>query len=278
MGGYLLFKGGTSLSKGYGIISRFSEDIDLALSREYFLKERGLDCAKCQSNTQLHNLREKGQDFLFGEFADELRMKLAEMGLDVEVLTQAEEMARKGETRQVPHDKDPSVIYVHYPSLYNATTAYAQPTVKVEISVLSMQEPYEMRRISSLVEQVFTGEDVDSDLVQTIRTVSPARTFLEKAFLLCEEYQKEFPRTRRMTRHFYDLEKLMDTDYGRAALADMTLYHDIVEHRRKFYHVGYVDYDKKLQENIRIVPDDGLMDAYRMDYDEMCGILSMVEL
>ena len=271
VGEYLLFKGGTSLSKGYGIISRFSEDIDLALSREFFLKVRGLNCAKCESNTQLHNLREKGQDFLFGELVDELRAKLTEMGLDVEVLTQAEDIARMGETRQVPHDKDPSVIYVQYPSLYNETTTYALPTVKLEISVLSMQEPYEIRRISSLVEQTFTDEDVDSDLVQTIRTVSPARTFLEKAFLLCEEYQKEHPRTRRMTRHFYDLEKLMDTDYGRAALADLTLYHEIVEHRLKFYHVGYVDYDKELPENIIIVPDDGLMDAYRIDYDEMCG-------
>ena len=271
VGGYLLFKGGTSLSKGYGIISRFSEDIDLALSREYFLKEKGLNCAKCQSNTQLHNLREKGQDFLFGEFAEELKAKLAEMGLEVQVLTHAEEMARKGDTRKVAHDKDPSVIYVQYSSLYNATTAYAQPTVKVEISVLSMQEPYEMRRISSLVEQVFVGEDVDSELVQTVRTVSPSRTFLEKAFLLCEEYQKEHPRTRRMTRHFYDLEKLMDTEYGRTALTDLTLYHGIVEHRRRFYHVGYVDYDKELPGAICIVPSAGLRDAYAADYEEMRG-------
>lgn len=88
---------------------------------------------------------------------------------------------------------------------------------------------------------------------------------------MCEEYQKEHPRTRRMTRHFYDLEKLMDTDYGRAALADLTLYHEIVEHRRKFYHVGYVDYDKELLGAICIVPSAGLRDAYAADYEEMRG-------
>ena len=65
---YLLFKGGTSLSKGWDIINRFSEDIDLALSRDYFLNIKQLSCASCTSNTQIHNLREKGQDFLFGEF------------------------------------------------------------------------------------------------------------------------------------------------------------------------------------------------------------------
>ena len=67
---YLLFKGGTSLSKGWDIINRFSEDIDLALSRDYFLNVKQLSCASCTSNTQIHNLREKGQNFLFGEFKE----------------------------------------------------------------------------------------------------------------------------------------------------------------------------------------------------------------
>lgn len=266
---YLLFKGGTSLSKGWNIINRFSEDIDLALNRDYFLNVKKLSCASCTSNTQIHNLREKGQDFLLGEFKSELNNKLKALGLDVIVLGDNEVLDENGEPRKVPHDKDPSVLYVQYPSLYNSQASYAIPTIKIEISVLSMSEPFEMRRISSLVEQVFDGEDVDSDFVQTIRTVSPARTFLEKAFLLCEEYQKDKPRTHLMTRHFYDLEKLMQTPYGEMALKDIALYHEIVEHRRKFYHVGYVDYDKELPANIQIVPDEELMPAYEIDYNEM---------
>lgn len=70
---YLLFKGGTSLSKGWNIIDRFSEDIDLALNRKFFLNEKKLSCANCSSNTQIHNLREKGQDYIFGEFKEELK-------------------------------------------------------------------------------------------------------------------------------------------------------------------------------------------------------------
>ena len=266
---YLLFKGGTSLSKGWNIINRFSEDIDLALSRDYFLNVKKLSCASCSSNTQIHNLREKGQDFLLGEFKSELDNKLKALGLDVTVLGDNEVLDENGEPRKIPHDKDPSILYIQYSSLYNSQASYAVPTIKIEISVLSMSEPFEMRRISSLVEQVFDGEDVDSDFVQTIRTVSPARTFLEKAFLLCEEYQKDKPRTHRMTRHFYDLEKLMQTPYGEMALKDIALYHEIVEHRRKFYHVGYVDYDKELPANIQIVPDEELMPAYETDYNEM---------
>lgn len=266
---YLLFKGGTSLSKGWDIINRFSEDIDLALNRNFFLNVKQLSCATFSSNTQIHNLREKAQDYLLEEFKQELAGKMNELGLDVTVLGDNEVLDESGNPRKVPHDKDPSVLYVQYPSLYDTMTSYAIPTIKIEVSVLSMAEPFEMRRISSLVERVFEGEDVDSDMVQTIPTVSPARTFLEKAFLLCEEYQKDEPRTHRMTRHFYDLEKLMQTPYAEVALSNPALYQQIVEHRRKFYHVGYVDYDQELPPNIQIVPSEEMMPAYKDDYNEM---------
>lgn len=267
---YLLFKGGTSLSKGWDIINRFSEDIDLALSRDFFLNVKKLPCANCVSNTQIHHLREKAQDFILGDFKFELENVLNELGLQVAVIGDNDVLGENGECYNVPHDKDPSVIYVKYPSLYNSTVAaYATPSIKIEISVLSMEEPFETRRISSLVEQVFDGEDVDSDFIHTVRTVTPSRTFLEKAFLLCEEYQKSEPRIRRMTRHFYDLERLMHTQYAEIALNDIELYKNIVNHRRKFYHVGYVDYDRELPQNIQIVPDDALLSSYEADYNEM---------
>ena len=85
---YLLFKGGTSLSKCWNIIDRFSEDIDLALNRDFFLYERNLQCANCISNTQIHNLREKGQDYIFSDFKQELELQLSKLGLDTNVLTE----------------------------------------------------------------------------------------------------------------------------------------------------------------------------------------------
>ena len=66
--------------------------------------------------------------------------------------------------------------------------------------------------------------------------------FLEKAFLLHEEFQKENPRVERMTRHLYDLERLMDTDFGKAALADPKMYVEIVRHRSIFNTIRGVDY------------------------------------
>ena len=131
-----------------------------------------------------------------------------------------------------------------------------------------------MKPISSLVQQICStefGGDIDDDFSQTIKTVSPARTFLEKAFLLCEEFQKDKPRTSRMSRHLYDMDKLSHTDYIDKALSDVNLYMEIVRHREKFYHPSYVDYSKELPDVIEFLPPASVHDAYRSDYNEMRG-------
>lgn len=63
----------------------------------------------------------------------------------------------------------------------------------------------------------------------------------------------------------------MQTPYAEVALNDVALYEDIVNHRRKFYHVGYVNYDKELPQSIQIVPSDALLPSYEADYNEMRG-------
>lgn len=270
---YSLFKGGTSLSKGWDIISRFSEDIDIALNRMFYREVKGYACAECATMTQIRNLREKNQDFIFGEFKNELIETLKTLGLPViKVLDENEIVEERGIDRKISHDKDPAVLNVFYPSLYTSTRSYAHPVVKIEISCLSLSEPYEIKPISSLIQHICSAEfggDVDNAFNQTIKTVSPARTFLEKAFLLCEEFQKDKPRTSRMSRHLYDLDKLSYTEYMNKALSDGKLYLEIVKHRERFYHPSYVDYCKELPEVIDFLPPATVEDAFRNDYNEM---------
>jgi len=109
---------------------------------------------------------------------------------------------------------------------------------------------------------------VDDGTVGDIPTVLPIRTFLEKAFLLNEEYQKATPCTERMSQHLYDLEKKMDT-CADCALADDELYNAVIAHRKKFYHIGVVDYSKDEKSNIAIWPNEMLEKAYERDYKPM---------
>ena len=254
---YLEFKGGTSLSKGWHQIDRFSEDIDLALDHRFFVPQ--LD-----NNTQLKSLRKKSRKFIVSTLAEDLNAQLKMLGLSgYEVIPEIVDEAGS----PVSSDADPTVIYVNYPSISSDSSPYVPARVKIEISCLSMDEPFEPRSISSIISAHFPDDDGESEC--TIPVVLPSRTFLEKAFLLNEEFQKPVPRSLRMTRHLYDLERLMDTEFGKMALSDKKLYGKIVEHRRKFYHVGYADYDKDYPETIELLPPERCLKEWETDYGEM---------
>lgn len=201
---------------------------------------------------------------MVGTLADELREQMSALGLkDFDVIPELADEAGN----MISTDADPTVIYVNYRSVANSHSEYMPSRVKVEVSCLSMDEPFEVKEFGTMISSVFPYDDEDA--IVSIPTVLPSRTFLEKAFLLCEEFQKPQPRSLRMSRHLYDLERLMDTEFGKAALADGDLYGKIVEHRRKFYHVGYADYDKDYRERISFLPPESCIEAWRADYSEL---------
>ncbi len=258
---HLIFKGGTSLSKGWNLIERFSEDIDLSINHEFFGIEK-------TNKSQREKLRKTARRYIFDVLSSELVVNLMAMGVNnfhVENVTEI--IDKNGERKSIDSDKDPTVILVHYDSVLKNSIDYIPTAVKIEISCLSMNEPTESRLISSYIEQTFPGED--DGATSYVRTVLPTRTFLEKAFLLCEELQKQKPRHVRMSRHLYDLEKMMDTTFGREALADSELYQKIVYHRSVYYAVGYVDYSKLQPSVINFIPQEELLDDWKNDYAEM---------
>ncbi len=253
---YLSFKGGTSLSKAWGLIDRFSEDADLALDHTFF----GIDNT---SRSQRLKLRKESRQFITETLSSELSNALDALGCSgytVEPVTTVRDKAIDG-------DKDPTTILVKYKSLYPSLLSYLQPAVKIEISCLSMKEPVAPRNLSSFVSQCVPA--LEQDDVFVMNTVLPTRTFLEKAFLLNEEFQRDHPRSFRMSRHLYDLERMMDTEYGLSALSDMTLYRAIEQHRREYYCLKYVDYDSNNPDRIMICPPDSLLPDWRADYETM---------
>lgn len=260
---YMFFKGGTSLSKGWNLIDRFSEDIDIALYRDYYLDIHKKECAKAGNNNQVKLLRKEHRDFVIGTLSAELKSKLKEDGLDeCKVIPVTE----KPDGTPIDHDKDPVVIEVHYIPKVRGDI-YVRPVVKIEISCLSMKDPYEVKQITSLVGDKFP--ELDDETFAYVPTITPTRTFLEKAFLLNEEFQRENPRTSRMSRHLYDLERLMDTPFAIAALSDIRLYDEVLKHRKRFYHLGGVNYGLNLPQTIKVCPTGELRDRFALDYEAM---------
>lgn len=259
--GSLMFKGGTSLSKAWGVIDRFSEDIDLAISHSFF----GIDKT---TRSQKEKLRKMARAYIHETLSKELDEQLQAMGVEgYRIENKTHVKNRGGESEPIDSDKDPTVILVHYPTICKDLADYIPPVVKIEISCLSMDVPVEVRPIKSYIEETFPGEDAGT--VGEYRTVVPSRTFLEKIFLLAEEFQKVRPRHVRMSRHLYDLERLMDTEFGRTALADNGLYDAVVEHRRTYYALKFVDYDRHSRSTISFLPPEALLPQWRDDYNNM---------
>jgi hypothetical protein len=250
----LIFKGGTSLSKGWNLIERFSEDVDLVLDREY------LGFAGELSKKDIHKLRYASYDFLTTKFTDELNDKFKALGF-TDVVVKYREV--------VNHDQDPLIIEIYYPKLTEQDT-YLRPGILVEVGSRSLKEPYSQRIFSTMVAEVFADRPF-ADKPTTIPTVNPERTFLEKVFLLHEEFQRppEKMRIERLSRHLYDIEKLSQTPFLQKALQDKELYNTIVAHRSKFSHLQGVDYAKHFPEYIKIVPPADLLPLWEKDYDSM---------
>lgn len=249
--GVLLFKGGTSLSKGWGLIERFSEDIDLAVDRAYFGKP---DATKHQRKM----IRKLTYSYIKDVLISELDEQLSRLGITGHTI----EFASGNNSSDMV-----TVVNVRYKSILDTTKDYVLPQVKMELSCMAMKDPFEDVDLSTLIHDEFNS--VDEELFCEFPTVVPGRTFLEKMFLLNEEFQRDNPRHERMTRHLYDIERIMDTEFAEQALKDTALYEEIVLHRKEFYNLNGVDYNIHHPETLNFCPPEEQMDRWRSDYEEL---------
>ena len=253
------FKGGTSLSKCWGLIDRFSEDIDIAVAREF------LGYGGELSRTQISDkLRRASCAFVREKLQFDIRDMMIEQGLPLGSFKVAVNITPVSTV-------DPEVINVEYDSIFE-TLPYVKNAVKIEVSGRSMNEPLENVGLRSRIEDELPNSAFTESKI-TVPTVKPERTFLEKVCLLHEEFSKEVAEVRvnRMSRHLYDIAMMMKTDIANRALADKQLFGNIVEHRRKFIGLKGFDYSTLCAEKICIVPPDGVIDKWKQDYIQMCN-------
>ncbi len=255
----IVFKGGTSLSKGWNLIERFSEDIDLAIDRKFFGFDGDI------SKTQIRNLRKQSCEFISTTFLADVTKALTEWKAIDECKLIAQPVKDS--------DKDPQVIEIHYNSVID-TSEYLPQRVLIEVSSRSLMEPIEERKINSILSENFPQQSL-ATIPFAIPTVLPQRTFLEKIFLLHEEFSQDAEKIRidRLSRHLYDLEKLMDTEHGIKALKNKELYNNIVAHREKFNPLRGLDYANHIPGKISILPPASVLNSYERDYEAMTSFM-----
>ncbi len=253
----LVFKGGTSLSKVWNLIQRFSEDIDLAIDRSVFSLEGDL------TKKQIKKLRKEASLFVRDTACQDLSNKIADYRLSDFCKIEAEPDGEGDNTYP-----EPRKIHIRYRSLFEEQAAYLNSEVLLEIGSRSLIEPTEVAKVKSLVSSNFSinASVVESDII----TAVPQKTFLEKVFLLHELFSTDAGITvSRKSRHLYDLEKMMDKEFARKAITDNNLWNTIHHHREIFTHMKDVDYTPDVRDRVCLIPPQNIIEEWRKDYEAM---------
>lgn len=251
---HLVFKGGTSLSKAWKLINRFSEDVDLSINRDFFGFSGEL------SRSKRTKLRKTASEYISGSFLNELLYRFTQKGIK-EIRFHLVEATNS--------DQDPRIIELYYPNVI-PPPGYLEPKVQIEVGSRSLREPFSIQTFGSLIDEYYPEMDFAQAFIN-VPTVNPERTFLEKIFLLHEEFQRpaEKMRVNRLSRHLYDVYHLSKTDFAEKALKDKELYATLVDHRYKFTRVGGVDYNLHQPQTINPIPIPKVIDAWKKDYNTM---------
>jgi len=258
---FIVFKGGTSLSKSWNLIARFSEDIDIALDPRAF----GMEYKDEPTKSYVDKLKKRGCKFTSTELLAELKEQFKLLGIPENMVAI--------EATPVPDDRpdtDPQTLLVKYPSLYGSNS-YISEVVKIEVGVRSLRVPFTTVEVQSLLNAV-NPKDIYGEKPFSLEVVEAKKTFLEKIFLLHEEFSKPDKtriNTQRMSRHLYDIYKIMNSDVAKVALADHELYAHIIAHRRGYTRYSWFDYNTLGHSTVSFIPPLDIIDDYRKDYEVM---------
>ena len=252
----LVFKGGTSLSKVWNVIQRFSEDIDMTVDRELFGLQGDLTVR------QIKKLRKQSSLFVKDTFCSELQKAFEKYDLQRIFFIEPQPNGEGDKTYP-----EPRKIFIHYKSLFD-DIPYLKSEIVLEIGARALFEPTAKCEIKSMIsENLNIDTNIENNL---INTAVPEKTFIEKAFLLHEIFTGNGKmRANRKSRHLYDLEKMMDNDFAITAISDNVLWDTIRQHREKFTHINGVNYSQDIRPNIHLTPPEQVIDDWRQDYETM---------
>jgi len=262
IGEHLIFKGGTSLSKVWRAIARFSEDIDVSLSREWlgFTGDRSPEHA-----TSGKKQRERIEDL-----AAACSHKIATEILPALRSRAAATLGDKGWDIIVDPD-DSQTLRFTYPSDVSTTTpdAYVRREVKMEFGARSDDWPAEDKAVVPYVAELYP--ETLGDAVAPLRVLSLERTFWEKATILhAEAHRDETKATpQRFSRHYADLAALAAHPSAAVAIARDDLRARVVEHKRVFFAAAWAKYETAVPGTFRLIPPPYRLAALESDYRDM---------
>ncbi len=259
-GDHMIFKGGTSLSKAYDVIHRFSEDVDLSLDRARL----GFEGERDPEHPDLSGKKQK-------QLLQELQ-HAAEAEVSGPLLTEIQGAFDVSLDQNFSLTVDPAdaqTLLFAYPSLSDSSGGYLKPIVRFEFGARGVHLPAEVREISPYVHQAFP--DLFGSGEVDVKVLGVERTFWEKATILHMLYYQDpaKPLADRMSRHYYDMAQLIRHDTKARALDHLDLLEQVAHHKSVFFKAAWANYADAKPGSLRLMPNADLTAALRRDYAGM---------
>lgn len=250
----MIFKGGTSLSKAFHLIDRFSEDIDLILDWRTVIDT---DPRKPKTKTAQDKLNKeinaKAADYIKNELLPLITLALAP------------------NCTCIPDEKDGLIINVRYPSSFD--DPYLRPEILLEIGPLASWLPYGEYAVQSFASEEFPA--FFSNPICNVKAIVAERTFWEKATILHQEANRPLDKAMlpRYSRHYYDLAMMAQSHVKEAALSDLNLLETVVAFKQQFYPSAWANYESAKAGSLKLVPPQERITELTKDYDAMRSMI-----
>ena len=274
----MAFKGGTSLSKVFNLIKRFSEDCDITIDYHHFKPDLNLEnISRTQLKKHGDQLKAQLQTYISDTALPHLKNEISKIFPD--------------EKFKITLSDDGEQLRFYYPSVVNTsflaaqngdflitensdyllteTGSYLRDHVFIEFGVRNSTEPCENHLIEPYLSQAIK---IDLGLPKTmVNTLSPTRTFFEKATLIHVECHRDrmIKTPERLSRHWYDLFMLQTSWVGKQALSQHAILKSVIEHKKAFFNASYANYDDCLLKKFRLIPDTYYLKTLEQDYTQM---------
>lgn len=265
LGGHLVFKGGTSLSKVFGVIHRFSEDIDFSVDPDWLGFGGDLRLEASASRSQFEKRAKALEDACIAAVRDRFLPALKR-----HVATNLPGHTESALTFEVDESTHSPVLLFAYPR--EEQVGSLRPQVKLEFGSLYDQRPTGAHSIKSLTAEVFPKLFREPSC--QVVALEAERTFWEKATILHAEYyrpvEKQVPVG--ISRHYYDLYCLSLTTIGERALADTKLLDRVREHKQTYFRSGWAHYETAVSGSFHLIPSSERQAQIERDYRGMADM------
>lgn len=267
----LLFKGGTSLSKGFGLIRRFSEDVDVTVFRDDLGQDYSFEQLQGMSRKKrdkaLDDIKEACEHYINGELLDRLSTLAAD--------TAGRTGIQEGELSVVPNPEDAQSLLIRYPTA-TPTDTYIDKIVKIESGAKSALDPNSVKSVVPYCSDDIPALDLS---VPGVTIVDAQRTFWDKVVILhgrrrwFEIRGNLLGGGHRVSRHYYDVHELMNSAVGKQAARDLALGADCVSHAQMFFNRPAFDLATAHPPTFVLTPEGDMFDELKSDYAAMSGMI-----